>query len=776
VRRGELLVDPAVQLGARIAEERRRLPAGGVAVDGDEQVCDQLSHQLSSDDELHPPPNADPMDRTVPGSAGGSRRDGGTVTMFGHHPWTVQDLVNGVSSGTIRLPDIQRPFVWSNAKVRDLIDSMYRGYPVGELMFWANRESGSRAIGADAKAQDAAMQVVDGQQRLTSLYAVVKGLQVWRDDYTRERIRIAFNPLTERFEVTTPAFERSPEWIADIVPVFGESIAARRDYLARLRQDPSRDISEHIEERVETAINRLNQLQNYLFQVIQIGESSSRETVAEIFVRINSEGVSLSAADFILTWMSVFWEQGRGQLETFARNSRFTPEGISQITDTRTTWTPFNPYMALDPGQVLRVVVAVGLRRGRLQDAYNALRGRNPRTREIEPESRARELARLQSGQAHVIKPLNWDEFLKVLERAGFRSREMITSQNTVLYTYALWLIGRVDFGVPIDDLREVMARWFFMSQISGRYTNSPETRIQEDISRIDALSIEPRAFIRALTDQIEAAVPTGWWDATLPDDLYTSSTSAPAYVAYIAALNILDADVLLSTLKVKDWLNPNRRTVKGIEKHHLFPKDYLKTTLGIASTRKINQVANYALVEWSDNIDISNHAPHDYWPQQVAEKSINAGRQARQEEWHALPEGWSTMDYDQFLAARRCLMARVTHEGFKRLTDPNYQPDLSRPAAEAPAAEKQLPSLSTLVASGILPAGTLVTALDAEGDLLGEITDEGQLKLGDHIYASPDIAAREHGADISDGWQYWLAYLDNEPTPFATLREAAHV
>ena len=118
----------------------------------------------------------------------------------------------------------------------------------------------------------------------------------------------------------------------------------------------------------------------------------------------------------------------------------------------------------------------------------------------------------------------------------------MITSQNTVLYTYALWLMGQVDFKVPLDELREIMARWFFMSQITGRYTNSPETRIQEDISRIDGLTVDPAAFISALNTQVEAAVPPDWWTATLPDNLYTSSANAPAYAAYVAALNIRDA------------------------------------------------------------------------------------------------------------------------------------------------------------------------------------------------------------------------------------------
>ncbi len=99
---------------------------------------------------------------------------------------------------------------------------MYRGYPVGELMFWKNADQDhTRSIGdAHAKTQDMSFQVVDGQQRLTSLYAVVKGLTVWRGDYTREKVVISFNPLTERFEVPNAATRRSSEWIDDITEIF----------------------------------------------------------------------------------------------------------------------------------------------------------------------------------------------------------------------------------------------------------------------------------------------------------------------------------------------------------------------------------------------------------------------------------------------------------------------------------------------------------------------------------------------------------------------------
>lgn len=88
--------------------------------------------------------------------------------------WTVNSLVARVEDGTIQLPDLQRPFVWPAAKVRDLFDSMYRGYPVGELMFWdVPAEGETRAISRDAQL-GASHQIVDGQQRLTSLYAAIR--------------------------------------------------------------------------------------------------------------------------------------------------------------------------------------------------------------------------------------------------------------------------------------------------------------------------------------------------------------------------------------------------------------------------------------------------------------------------------------------------------------------------------------------------------------------------------------------------------------------------
>lgn len=688
--------------------------------------------------------------------------------IFGHHPWTVQGLVSGIKSGQIRLPDIQRPFVWANSKVRDLIDSMYRGFPVGELMFWENADQDhSTTIGLDPKSQSGTWQVIDGQQRLTSLFALVTGERVLREDYSQETIVIAFNPLTRGFDVPN-AKTKNAEWIDDIRTVFADAITARTTYIERLEKARGEDrLSRELEREIELSINQLAGVLGYEFQVVQLSKLVTRETVADIFVRINSEGVKLNSSDFILTWLSVFWEEGRQQLEDFARASRFTVGELSNQIGHRVAWSPHNPYLTLDTNQVLRVVVAVGNRRAKLQDAYNALRGRDPRSRQIIPENREKELNKLRVGQAKVLQPNNWDEYLKVLERAGIRNRSMITSKNTVLYGYALWLLGRTEFSVPVDELREVMARWYFMAQLTGRYSSSPETRGQEDLNRLEGLPLTAEAFAREITTQVETALTEDWWSVTLPEALHTSNTEGPAFVGYLSALTILDADVLLSTMKVKDWINPARRSVKGVEKHHLFPKDYLKSVLHYTSTRQINQVANQTLVEWSDNVDISNEAPADYWPKQVADKALQGERLERQQWWHALPDDWTSMRYQDFLEARRRQMALVVREAFKKLSDPNYQPALSVVTEQR---EAPLPTFQSLVLSAALPAGTYLVPAHGETDSIAEVTEDGTILLDDVEYRTPDQAAQADVEAEVDGWTYWQAELD-EPVLLAELR-----
>lgn len=174
-------------------------------------------------------------------------------TVFKHVQWDLNALVKFIELGEIGLPDIQRPFVWKNAKVRDLFDSMYKGYPVGYLLFWQNGlTDDAKLIGTDQKQKIPRLLIVDGQQRLTSLYAVVRNVKVLREDFSEESIQIAFNPLLEKFEVADAAIRKDKAYLPDISLLWSNDtdlfeIVDR--YLADLKA--TREISNEEEKKIK---------------------------------------------------------------------------------------------------------------------------------------------------------------------------------------------------------------------------------------------------------------------------------------------------------------------------------------------------------------------------------------------------------------------------------------------------------------------------------------------------------------------------------------------
>lgn len=585
------------------------------------------------------------------------------ITLFKEVTYSVLKLIEDIEMGEIGLPEIQRPFVWPTTKVRDLFDSMYRGFPVGYLLFWANGVgNGYRQIGADNKQKIPRLLIVDGQQRLTSLFAVLKGVPIIRSDYSKSRLKIAFRPRDQKFEVSDAAIQRDPEFIADISHLWSGELSRNRFVKAFIRDlRRSREVSDDEEDELSEAIDRLYDLQNYPFTALELSAAVDEEQVADVFVRINSQGVTLNQADFILTLMSVFWDEGRRELETFCREARLpATSGAS----------PFNYFIQPDPDQLLRVSIGLGFRRARLRNVYAILRGKDLNSEQFSEKRRVEQFGTLRSAQANVLHLQNWHEFLKCLQRAGFRSAKVISSQNALLYSYVFYLIGKCDYGVDHYTLRNVIARWFFMVSLTGRYTGSPESVMEQDLARLRDIS-DADGFVTILNRFVESALTEDFWNINLPEALATSSSRSPALFAYYAALNLLNAKVLFSNMKVEELMDPAIRGVKSaIERHHIFPRAYLQR-IGYESTRDINQIANYALVEWKDNIDIRDEPPASYVQSYIRRLS---GEQLREMAYlHALPEGWEQLSYDDFLPARRQLMAKVIRDGFDTLRDPIY-------------------------------------------------------------------------------------------------------
>ena len=579
--------------------------------------------------------------------------------LFKKVDYILKKLVEDISMGEIGLPDIQRPFVWSMTKVRDLFDSMYRGFPIGYLLFWENGSSDThRTIGAGPKQKVARLLIVDGQQRLTSLYAVMKAVPVITKNFKSQRIKIAFHPLSEKFEVSNAAIEKDAEWIPDISILWQPDTkphAFKRKFLEKLGK--RRPLTAEEEDIIHERIDRLIKLEEYPLTALEISSSVDEDKVSEIFVRINSKGEALNQANFILTLMSVFWDEGRKELEEFCRRSKAPSPGGSP--------SPFNHYLRPNPEQLLRVSVALGFRRARLEHVYSLLRGKDLETRQFSDEQRVKQFALLQEAQAYTLDLQNWHEFFKVLKRAGYPSDQLISSQMAVLYTYALWLIGKRDFKVDLYRLREVMARWFFMATLTGRYTSSPEARFEQDMALLRSANTADD-FVRILDEQINAVLTKDYWEVTLPNELETAAARNTAQFAYYAALCLLEARVLYSKMKVSELLDPTTKAKKtALERHHLFPRKYLQR-IGVREKRLINQVANYALVEWSDNIKISDRAPRDYVPE--LEERFASDELQQMYDWHGLPSNWYELDYEDFLKERRRRIALIIKSGFERL------------------------------------------------------------------------------------------------------------
>lgn len=581
------------------------------------------------------------------------------VTVFKEASYNVTGLMSRIRHGEIALPDIQRPFVWTNTRVRDLFDSMYKGFPVGYLLLWSTgADGGSKRIGTDNKQTTPSLLIVDGQQRLTSLYSVMTNTPVVRKDYSEGRIRIAFRPDDQTFEVTDAAVENDPEFIPDISEVFrGAFHSFVNRYLEKVAAYRAVDLDESEKNRLVENIDRLKDLQNYPFRAIELDRTVDEEHVAEVFVRINSEGVRLSNADFILTLMSVFWEKGRRELEAFSRLAK-TPGNDKA--------SPFNHFIEPSPDQLLRASVGLAFQRGRLRYVYSILRGKDLDTGQFSPERREFQFTKLQAAHEAALNLTNWHEYLKCLRHAGFRSSRMISSQMAVIYVYIVWLLGRRDYGVELNTLREVISRWWFMAHTTSRYTGSVETQLEADLNRIaEVPSGDSDKFCETLDRIVRDSFTQDYWAITLPNRLDTSSAKSPPLSAYWAALNILDADVLFSTQKVSAMLDPVVTPVKDMERHHLFPKAYLKS-LGITDDSRVNTISNMSFVDWADNAAISSKPPQVYWPAMT--EKLETERIKRQVHWHALPVGWEQLDYGEFCEKRRKLMAQVVREGFERL------------------------------------------------------------------------------------------------------------
>ena len=587
--------------------------------------------------------------------------------IFSNTTLTVNQLIEKIDTGELGLPELQRPFIWKDSKVRDLFDSLMRGYPIGYLMLWECPSlEKKKSIGVDLHSYDSPKEVIiDGQQRLTSLYAVMKGKKVINSKFDEKSIIISYNPLQDKFEVGYQATKKDPEWIYNISDVYTTSSSFKfiNSFIKRLseyRECKGGVLTEAEQDTISENINAIVNLKNHTLPVFDIKANAEEEDVSEIFVRVNSGGFSLKQNDFILTLLSLYWDEGRKEIEEFSKESTFPTKGKT---------TSYNQITTVAAQDLIRVVMAYAFDRARLKYGYKLLRGADFDKRgAVDGELRIQRFDTLKDKLPDVLDVHSWHEFLKAIMNAGYLSGDLILSGNAIFYSYAFYLIAKHRFHASYNENMHLTSLWFFYASLVSLYTGSFESTVESHLNSIKDLSTlkEYKDFILS---RVNERLTNDYFDITLvgSEGLAVSGKGNNAWNAYVAALNIMDAKILFSksNLLVSKLFEPgtdgNR---KSLEKHHLFPKAHMKAQ-GYTDA-KINQMANYAFIDWKDNMDILDDAPSVYYP--IVCEGRSDEEILRMEEENALPHGWENMPYEDFLVERRKLMAAKIKQAFDLL------------------------------------------------------------------------------------------------------------
>jgi hypothetical protein len=589
-------------------------------------------------------------------------------------PHPIETLLTWVKSREIAIPEIQRPFVWEATKVRNLLDSLYQGYPVGYLIAWRNPtvklKDGTSSAGKRI--------LIDGQQRVTALMAALLGEEVLTKDYETVRIRIAFHPQEERFEVANPAIKKDVAWIEDVAAVFAPdaSLTELTDHYTE--RNPGAD-----RKRVSRVLERLRKIINNHVGIIELADDLDIETVTEIFIRVNSAGTELSQADFAMSKIAVNESYGgnllRKAIEYFCHLA-VAPEFLARIEKGDKTFaaSEFLPQMRwlkdvnddiYDPTytDMLRVAFTSEFGRGKLQDLVALLSGRNFETKQFEEAIAEESFGKLKQGVLAFINKTHFDRITMILRSGGFVTSALIGGRNAVNFAYILYLRGRAE-GVPAADLERLVRRWYAMSILRGRYTGSPETAFDFDIRQVAT-----RGLANYAEAVIESELPESFWTGMLPQLMDTSSSNSPYFLAYQAAqVKLGDKGFLSRDITVLDLLT-NRSDV-----HHVYPKKHLQTQ-GLSRGR-YNQIANFVLAQSEINIAIGDKPPERYFGE-LAEQ-VNGGKKryggiTNEADLRAnlrascVPESMldgSIPDYEEFLEERRRLMALKTKAWFETL------------------------------------------------------------------------------------------------------------
>ena len=596
------------------------------------------------------------------------------VEKFNPNSLSIGAILGLIESGSIAIPEIQRPFVWKKKQVRDLLDSLYKGYPTGYLIIWQNPNVKLK----DGKVSAGKKILIDGQQRVTALMTAIAGIPVVNSDYKKERIKIAFNPFealsedkdAEIFAVQDQSHLKGKKWIPDIAEVFKNDFSVFSFINKYCSDNPEME-----PETLDKILTNLRAIGNRLIGVIELSEGLDIDIVTDIFIRINSKGTALSQGDFVMSKIAADESYGgnmlRKAIDYFAHLC-VEPSFYSYIKENDTefaeseymqklSWLKDDKETVYDPecDDILRVAFMHMYPRAKLADLVSLLSGRDFETREFRIEITEETYTKLKQGVLNVINKNNFNQFMLAIRGAGFISSKLVNSYMALDFAYALYLRLSITKEVSVSEVKRIVQKWYVLSVLTGRYSSSPETAFYRDIRRINEVGV-----VKTLEDIEAALLSDNFWEVKVVQDLAYTSTINPTYLVYLAAqVANNDMSLLSNNITVKDLID-----ISG-DVHHIFPKEYLKSN-GF-SKNLYNQDANYAYLDTQVNKSIGKKAPCEYFAEafkQCETKEITCGSITDIDILKAnlsancIPIEACNMtyaDYESFLEKRRELMAK---------------------------------------------------------------------------------------------------------------------
>lgn len=591
---------------------------------------------------------------------------------------TIENVIGYIKDGQISIPEIQRPFVWDGSKIRDLIDSLYHGYPVGYLIVWQNPNMKDKTGNTTAGKKI----MIDGQQRVTAIMTAIVGLKVLDQNFNERVYKIAFNPYAAGtdncFEVQSAAILKDKKWIQDISVIFDTDFRMTKFIRTYCESNPDMD-----EDKLEDALMKVKQISKAPIGIINLNDGLNIDEVTEIFIRINSQGKSLTQADFVMSTIAADNKHGGNELrkaiDYFCHLGK-SHEFIKQIEKdgdfVSSEYYPIIKWYAdfeesiFTPSfdDLIRTAFMSKYYRAKMSNLTDLLHGRNFETRTYEEEILADTFEQFTDGVKTFMDRYTFNQFIEAIKSAGFVFKRLIKGRMAIDFAYMLFIRLRNDKTIDKLKVNHYVQKWYVMSVLTGRYGASPESQMERDLR-----AIKDKGFLR-FYDEAMANYGDDYWSVTLPQNLQTSSSTAPAFCVYLAAQCKLSEDSFLGNgSKVRDL-------IETADIHHLFPKKYLQKE-GINTTIRYNQVANYAVLSKPVNIAIGAKPPYEYM-REIAETCSN-GQESKyttiktREDLESncrkncIPSGFKDMtavDYDRFLEQRRMLMAMKIKEYFYSL------------------------------------------------------------------------------------------------------------